>query len=156
MTFLATFCAYIPTYLIEQKQTKFQSNSIELNRFLNSIDFGNRINRTRSSSWVRLPNRQYDHGQSCLKPVNSVHLVIKVEWPVSTMLSTSLINLLVDLEVGTFFVKKKKSGGGRGNSGIKMVCFAPWVYGSLLEAFVTVDAVSRPRHFNKLIYDFRL
>ena len=54
----------------------------------------------------------YMIGQSCLKPVNSVHLVIKVEWPVSTMLSISLINLLVDLEVGTFFVKKKTRGEG--------------------------------------------
>lgn len=31
----------------------------------------------------------------------------------STMLSVSLINLLVDLEVGTFFVKKKKGGRER-------------------------------------------
>ena len=28
------------------------------------------------------------------------------------MLSVSLINLFVDLEVGTFFVKKKKGGEG--------------------------------------------
>lgn len=111
---LGNFCAYIPTYLIEQKRTEFQSNSIELNRFLNSIDFGNRINRTRSSSYEfdYRTDSIYDDGQSCLRPVNSVHLVIKVEWPVSTMLSVSLINLLVDLEVGTFFVKKKKGGEG--------------------------------------------
>ena len=112
MTFEATFSLISRrVYLIEQKRTEFQSNSIELNRFLNSIDFGNRINRTRSSSYEfdYRTDSIYDDGQ----PVNSVHLVIKVEWPVSTMLSVSLINLLVDLEVGTFFVKKKKGGRER-------------------------------------------
>ena len=123
----------MPTYLIEQNRREFQSNSVELNRFLgrdpfnqnsnrsdrekwstskggpvfsklfrlkrtdplsfglkfpeilvewiaiaplNSIDFDNRINRIWNSFLVRLSNSQsiYDHGQSCLKPVNSVHL----------------------------------------------------------------------------------